>query len=169
MEIILAISKIGIYAIFGITILGAIFAVTLRNIFHAALGLVLALLGVAAVYFSMEAEFLGAIQILLYVGGIMTLIIFVVMLTSRIGDRTVPTSNHQRYPALVGILFLIAFLIRLVRETPWQLKAELSTIDAITIGKEFMGAYVLPFEITSLVLVVALIGAIVIARSDLKK
>lgn len=168
MDLIAVISKVGIYTIFGITLLGAFFAAALRNIFHAALGLVLALLGVATVYFSMEADFLGAIQILLYVGAIMTLVIFVVMLTSRIGNRTVPTSNHQRYPALIGILFLISFLVRLIHQTPWPLKSPLTTVDAVTIGKKFMGPYVLPFEITSLVLVVALVGAIVIARGEKK-
>ena len=166
MDMLDLITKFGIYAIFAFTLLAALLAVTARNIFHAALSLAFTLLGVAAVFFVLRAEFLGAIQILLYVGGIMTLIIFAVMLTSHMGDRSISTSNRQKYPATIFALLLIYFLVRLIGRVPWQLKEKLTTINAVQIGKELMGPYVLPFEIISLVLVVALIGAIVIARSD---
>ncbi len=166
MEILVAVSKFGIYAIFLFTLASGLLAVSLRNIFHAALALVFALLGIAGVYFVLHAEFLAAVQILLYVGAIMTLLIFVVMLTSRIGDASIPTSNRQRWPAALGALCLILFLVRVIGKTVWPLKEPLSTVDAVQIGKELMGTYVLPFEIISLVLVVALVGAIVIARSD---
>ena len=166
MEVIQALSKIGIYGIFFATLAAAFLSVTLRNMFHAALALVFALVGVAGIFFVLHAEFLAAVQILLYVGAVMTLVIFVVMLTSRISDRSVPTSNRQRYPVAIGILLLILFLIRMIGKTPWQLKESLSSLDAVQIGKELMGAYVLPFEIISVVLVIALVGAIVIARSE---
>jgi len=166
MDIVIAVSKFGIYAIFGITLVGAILAVMVRNIFHAALGLVLALLGVAGTYFVLHAEFLGAMQILLYVGAIVTLIIFTVMLTTRMGDTSVATSNRQKFPVAVGILILIGFLIRIMTQTAWPVKNTLTTVDAVDIGKALMGAYVFPFEIISIVLVVALVGAIVIARGD---
>ncbi len=167
MEILANVSKIGIYAIFAFTLTAGLLSVSVRNIFHAALGLVFALIGIAMIFFVMQAEFLAAIQILLYVGAIMTLVIFVVMLTSRIGDQNIPTSNHWRYPVGIGILLLILALVRMIGKTPWNLK-ENPGLDAVQIGKELMGAYVLPFEIISIVLVVALIGAIVIARSDEK-
>ena len=166
MDVLTIISKYGIYAIFGITLLAALLAVTIRNIFHAALGLVLTLLGVAATYFILRAEFLGAIQILLYVGAIVTLIIFAVMLTYRLGDTSIPTSNHQRLPVAVGIVILIGFLARIMVQTSWPIKSTLSSIDARLIGKMLMSTYVFPFEVISLVLVVALVGAIVIARGD---
>lgn len=166
MDIIVTISKASIYVIFMMTLLAAVFAVTLRNIFRAALSLAFALTGVAGVYFVLHAEFLGAMQILLYVGAVMTLIIFVVMLTSRIGDKTNPTSNRQALPVLIGALLLALFLIRLIRKTPWAVQKTLTTVDAVEIGKALMGPYVLPFELISLVLVVVLIGAIVTARSD---
>ena len=166
MDVLASISKFGIYFIFAFTLSAALLSVTVRNIFHAALSLAFTLLGVAAVFFVLHAEFIAAIQILLYVGAIMTLIIFAVMLTSRISDTHIPTSNRQRYPVAIGILLLIYFLIRLIGKTPWRLKETLSTIDAVQIWKELMGPYVLLFEIISVVLVVALIGAIVIARSD---
>ncbi len=166
MDVLAAITKYGIYAIFGITLLSALLAVTVRNIFHAALGLVFALLGVAGTYFVMHAEFLGAIQILLYVGAIVTLVIFAVMMTSKMGDTSIPTSNRQKIPVAIGIAILIGFLVRVMTHTAWPVKDNLTTVDAVAIGKAFMGNYVLPFEIISIVLVVALIGAIVIARGD---
>lgn len=166
MEVLTTVTKYGIYAVFAITLLGALAAVTVRNIFHAALALVLTLLGVAGVYFIMHAEFLGAIQILLYVGAIVTLIIFAVMLTSRMGDTSIPTSNRQRLPVAIGIAILIGFLTRVMLNTPWSVKTTLTTVDATVIGKALMGSYVFPFEVISIVLVVALVGAIVIARGD---
>ena len=166
MEVLTSISKLGIYAIFAVTIVGGLLAVTVRNIFHAALSLALTLVGIAATYFVLRADFLGAIQILLYVGGIMILIIFTVMLTSRIGDRDIPTSNRQRYPVAIGALLLILFLVRTIRKTPWQLSEELSTIDSAALGHALMGPYVFPFELIAVILVVILIGTVVIARSE---
>lgn len=166
MEIISLIAKSGIYIAFAFTLFAALAAVTLRNIFHSALALAFALIGVAAVYFVLHAEFLAAAQILLYVGAIMTLIIFAVMLTSRMGDETIPTSNRWRLPVLIAILFLLLFLVRIIGKTPWHLKESLSTIGTIELGTQLMGPYVLPFELISVVLVAALIGAIVIARND---
>ena len=166
MDTLAIISKYGIYAIFGVTLLAALLAVAVRNIFHAALALVLTLLGVAATYFILRAEFLGAIQILLYVGAIVTLIIFAVMLTYRMSDTSIPTSNRQRLPVGVGIVILIAFLARVMCQTSWPTKTVLTTIDAGAIGKALMSNYVFPFEVISLVLVVALVGAIVVARGD---
>ena len=166
MDIISLIVRFGIYLVFGFTLAAAFLAVTVRNIFHAALSLVFTLIGVAGVFFVLRAEFLATIQILLYVGAIMTLVIFAVMLTSRISDKHIPTSNRQQYPVAIFSLLLVYLLVKQIGKVPWQIKETLTTIDAVQIGKELMGPYVLPFEIISLVLVVALVGAIVIARSD---
>lgn len=166
MELLASISKFGIYVIFGVTLIAAFLTVTVRNIFHAALGLVFSLLGVAATYFILRAEFLGAIQILLYVGAIMTLVIFAVMLTSRISEPSIPTSNRQRIPVAIGMVAFAVFLVQLVSKAPWPLKEKLSVISVVDIGQSLMGLYVFPFEAISIVLVVALIGAIVIARGD---
>ena len=166
MEIISLITKFGIYVVFAFTLAAGILAVTIRNIFHAALGLAFTLIGVAGIYFILHAEFLAAVQILLYVGAILTLIIFAFMLTSRMGDESIPTSNRWRLPVLIGILFLLLFLVRLIGKTPWHLKDSLTSINAIELGTQLMGPYVLPFELISVVLVAALIGAIVISRND---
>ncbi len=166
MDVLTLIAKFGIYFIFAFTLSAALLSVTVQNIFHAALGLAFALMGVAGVFFVLHADFLGAIQILLYVGAIMILLIFAVMLTSHIGDASVHTSNRQVYPAMILSLLLVYLLVRQIGKVTWQLKETLTSIDAVEIGKQLMGPYVLPFEIISVVLVVALIGTIVIARSD---
>ncbi|PIQ85497.1 MAG: hypothetical protein COV74_08380 [Candidatus Omnitrophica bacterium CG11_big_fil_rev_8_21_14_0_20_45_26] len=166
MEVLTAISKVGIYVIFGVTLLGAMMAVTLRNIFHAALSLALTLIGVAAVFFVLRAEFLGAVQILLYVGGIMILVIFTVMLTTRIGDRTIPTSNHQQWPVLIGALLLLLYFVRMIGKTPWSIKSELAVVSAVQIGKSLVSTFIFPFELTAVILVAILIGTVILAKSD---
>ena len=151
--------------LFGVLAI-AILTVTTRNLFHAAIFLAFTLIGVAFVYFFLHAEFLAGVQILLYVGAIMTLVIFAIMLTARIGDPTVSQSNRQRYPAL-GLILILAFsLISAIVKTSWKTASTLKTTNAVELGKALMGEFVLPFEIISLVLLIALIGAIVIARSD---
>lgn len=166
MDVISVVTKFGIYIVFAVTIIASILAVSLRNIFHAALSFALALIGVAGVYFILHAEFLAAAQILLYVGAILTLVIFAVMLTSRMGDESIPTSNRWQLAVLISGLLLLLFLVRLVGKTPWRLKESLSSIDAVELGTQLMGPYVLPFELLSILLVAALIGSIVIARND---
>ena len=144
----------------------AVLTVTVRNLFHSAIFLAFTLIGIAVVYFFLRAEFLAGVQILLYVGAIMTLVIFAIMLTAKISDPSVPQSNRQRYPAFVSLTLLGLILIRAIVKTPWQTLERIQTTNAIEIGKALMGGFVFPFELISIVLVVAMIGAIVVARSD---
>jgi len=144
----------------------AILTVTVRSLFHAAIFLTFTLLGIAIIYFFLKAEFLAGVQILLYVGAIMTLVIFAIMLTARIGDPLIPQSNRQRFPVLLVSAFLAFSLIPAMLRTPWKIAPVVKTTNAVEIGKALMGEFVFPFEVISLVLLVALIGAIVTARSD---
>lgn len=144
----------------------AILTVTVRNLFHAAIFLAFTLLGVSIIYFFLRAEFLAGIQILLYVGAIMTLVIFAIMLTSRIGDPKVPQSNRQRIPVFILIAISAFFLIGAILKASWKTISTLQTTNAVELGKALMGEFVFPFEVISLVLLIALIGAIVVARSD---
>ena len=154
------------YAVLAGVLVTAVLTVTVRSLFHAAIFLTFTLLGVAVVYFFLQAEFLAGVQILLYVGAIMTLVIFAIMLTARIGDPSIPQSNHQRIPVLLAIVLLAFSLIPAILRTPWKIVPAIRTTNAVEIGKAFMGEFVFPFEVVSLVLLVALIGAIVTARSD---
>ena len=138
-----------------------------RNIVYSAFALVGALTGVAGIYVLLAADFVAMVQVLLYVGGVVVLTIFAVMLTQGIGDVSV--SNREAsllagaaVTALGGAVMLYAIVA-----TPW-LAAAHARITATTygIGNAFLGSYVLPFEIASLLLLTALIGAVVISRQD---
>jgi len=144
----------------------AVVTVTVRNLFHAAIFLAFTLLGVAIVYFFLHAEFIAAIQILLYVGAIMVLVIFAIMLTARMHDPSIRQSNRQRIPALIASVAALVFLISAILKTPWKLASEPQSTDAVKLGQALMGEFVFPFEMISLVLLIALIGAITVSRSD---
>ena len=164
--------KSGIYALMAVCLLGALLSVLFRNLFHAALALTGALLGIAGIYLALHADFLAMIQILIYVGAIMTLVVFAIMLTERIGDKTIQAHSRQGWSALGGGVLLLTFLVRVIQTTPWPIHhpATLSASPAVTVmdlGKALLGTYVFPFEIISVVLIAALIGAIVVARKDL--
>jgi len=144
----------------------AVVTVTVRNLFHAAIFLAFTLLGVAIIYFFMHAEFIAAIQILLYVGAIMILVIFAIMLTAKLSDPNISQSNRQKVPTLVLTIGTAILFITAILRTPWQLASQPQTTDAVKLGQALMGEFVFPFEVISLVLLVALIGAIAVARSD---
>jgi NAD(P)H-quinone oxidoreductase subunit 6 len=157
-----------IFYVIAATVIGfaAIVAFS-RNIVYSAFALVGALTGVAGIYILLSADFVAMVQVLLYVGGVVVLTIFAVMLTQGIGD--VAVSNREAGPlaglavtALGGAVMLYATLT-----TPWHVAPRVQ-VSATTygIGDAFLSAYVLPFEIASLVLLAALIGAVVISRQD---
>ena len=161
-------AKLGIFAAMLVTLTAAVMVVTLRNIFHCALALILVLLGVAAAYISLKAEFFAVIQILLYVGAIMTLVIFAIMLTSRIGDKTILQNNRQGLVSFSLLALFNVFFTGAVLKTSWNLNpaAMAANVDAGVLGAAFMNEYVFPFEIISVVLIVALVGAIILGRAD---
>lgn len=146
-----------------LVLLSALWVVTLRNLFRAALSLGLVLLGVAGVFLVLEAEFLAFVQILVYVGAILTLIVFAIMLTAKVqGSVTAPTSR-QAFPA-AAIAF--ALFIVLVSSTAALVPATAPGGDAVrldALGQELVKTLVLPFEVVSLVFVAAVIGAITLA------
>ena len=162
-----AAAQAAFYLVAGATLLGAWFAVSARNLFRAALGLALALFGVAVLYLYLEAEFLAVVQLLVYVGAILTLVIFAVMLTQRIADPTVPRWNRQAVPAflLAGVIGI--GLAGLYLKMQWQLpSAGAAPVTLPALGRTILGSYLLPFELLSILLLGALVGAIVIARKD---
>lgn len=164
--------KIGVYIIMFLSVFAALGVVLARNIFHSALFLVGALLGVAALFIALHAEFIAMVQILLYVGAVVTLIIFAIMLTQRIGDKTVPQTNKQSPLAFVTLLSFFLLLISLFLKIDWpfvlagEANRGLMPVDTLALGKALLGEYVFPFEVVSIVLIGALIGSIVIARKD---
>ena len=155
------------YILAGIIISSAVMVVTVKNIFHSALFLVLCFFSVAGIYILLHAEFIAAVQVLIYVGAITILMIFAIMLTSQIYSPSIRQSNEQVVPAIliVGALLIVTLVILV--NTTWKVKTALVTEQSIvTIGKALLTTYVLPFEVVSIVLLVALIGAIIIAKKE---
>jgi NADH:ubiquinone oxidoreductase subunit 6 (subunit J) len=160
--------QIAFIVLAALTLGNSIAVVTVRNLFHAALYLVGALLGVAGLYLLLEAGFLAAAQLLIYVGAIAILIIFAVMLTRGVMGRAGGQVNTQWGYGLVAALLLFGLLVSQLWVFPWK---EAGLAEAPRDGLQILGkslvdpaAYMLPFEVASVLLLAALIGAIYIAR-----
>ncbi len=146
---------------------GYLMVFRIRNLVRAALALTTVLGGVAMMYALLGADFLAIAQLVVYVGAIMVLIIFAIFMTP--GQIDVPglVGAGQRTGALLVSVLLGAVSIAVVITTPWRVRDTLLDIPtAESLGGLMLTRYVLPFEIASLLLTVALIGAIVIARED---
>ena len=152
-----------ILAVVGIV--AALAVVLLRNVFRAALSLVLCFLTVAGIYVTLSADFLAAMQILVYVGGISVLIILAIMLTREVQQGS--PANKLRIPAfIVAALFLVVLGFTLTN-TPWQISAmpPLEPTTAALAGKLLgTGGFILPVEIAAALLLAAILGAIVLVR-----
>ena len=160
------------YAFLVLAVIGSISAiavVTARNVVHAALYLVVTLLSVGGVYLVLGAEFVAWVQILIYVGAIVILFLFGLMLTKApIGRDTL--DNHQRWLAALVAALVFAGLVFLIQRA-WPLQHATNSVPALQgstgeIGISLFRDYVLPFEAISFLLLAALIGAIVLARKD---
>lgn len=158
--------KIFVYAVLFTSLLAALGTVLFPNIFHAALCLVGTLIGIAALYLALQAEFIAVIQVLLYVGAVMTLIIFAIMLTQRIANQNIPSKNNQSILSALSLIGFVALLGSMILKTPWPATETSVRVDALALGKALLGVYVFPFEVVSIVLIAALIGAVTIARKD---
>jgi NADH:ubiquinone oxidoreductase subunit 6 (subunit J) len=168
MEILNIFEKFGIYAVMAAILIFALGVVTLRNLFHCALCLAAALIGTAAVYVVLRAEYLAGIQVLLYVGAVVTLVIFAIMLTEHLAGKTVRQNNSQSPLAIAGLLVFAGLLTGLILKTPWPVTptALQARVSVMKLGEALMGTYVFPFEVISVVLIAALIGTVVIAKKD---
>lgn len=150
-----------------VIIVSAIMVVSLRNIFHCALMLILCLFSVAAIYVLLQADFIAAVQVLIYVGAIAVLMIFAVMLTSRITSKVIQQQNEQVPVALIVAAVFVIVALYATAKSVWNLHDAAVPAESVkTLGELLLTTYVLPFEIVSVVLLAALVGAIVIAKRD---
>ncbi len=151
--------------VIGMTVLGALIAVGARNIFHNVLGLALSLIGVAGLFLYLNSPYVALMQILIYVGAICIAICFAIMLSQPLYLPGPRRSLLKSLGALLGAGAVLAFLVLLTRKTHWVPAAERSTDWSITtIGHYLLTKYALIFEVISLLLLVAMLGAIVNAR-----
>jgi NADH-quinone oxidoreductase subunit J len=156
------------FIVFGAITLGsALLVVTRRNVFHAALFLILSFFGVAGLYVLLEAPFLAAVQLFIYVGGIAVLIIFAIMLTRDLMEPDVPGLISQWWAAALVMVGLCGVLGWMALAHDWGTPAGPVPDNTIAIlGTALVDpqGMVLPFEVASVLLVVALVGAMTIAR-----
>lgn len=153
-----------IFTLFAaLTLVSAIWVVTLRSLFRAALSLGVVLVGIAALFILLEAEFLAFVQILVYVGAILTLVIFAIMLTARLQTAVEVPTSRQRFPAALACLALFAVLVTATWGLPWSPYLVTDPVSLSALGRELVETLVLPFEVISLIFVGAIVGAIAVA------
>jgi len=154
-----------------ITVGSAVLVVTLRNLIHAALMLGVSFVGVAGLYLLLNAEFIAAAQVLVYVGAITVLVLFAIMLTQGLAGRAPGLASH--YQAIVGVT-VSALTFTLIGLFIWRHVWPGyygNTPDPVpnttwVLGMQFVSTYIIPFEVTSILLLMAMVAAIVLSRDE---
>ena len=153
------------YLFAALTLVSAFFVVTLRNIVYSAFFLLFTFLGVTGLYVLLAADFIAIVQLVVYVGGILILLLFGVMLTNRITNVQVKSGTFQILPAVIGVGIFTGILVATMTNTKWRvLESEIPVTTAYNIGTLLLQDYVVVFELLGILLLVALIGAASMAR-----
>ena len=153
------------YVTAAFVITSAMFVVSGKNLVHSAFSLLATFFGVAVFYLILGADFLAGAQVLIYVGGILVLLLFGVMLTHRIYDMNLKTEAFQVWPGAVVAVLVFVSLVTIIYRTPWRkMGMVMEGPTSEHIGRLFLTDYILPFEAASVLLLVALIGAAMIVR-----
>lgn len=166
--------QVTFFVISALILGSAIMVVSSKDIIHSALWLIASFFGVGALYMLMEAEFIAIVQVLVYVGAISVLVMFAIMLTRHLNVKQERRLYSQWWIGLLVSAGLFGgVLVPLFLKHSWGTPTTGATAEepttiagAVELGKAFMGEYLLPFEVASVVLLVALIGAIVIAFEE---
>jgi NADH-quinone oxidoreductase subunit J len=154
-----------VFWLFAILTVGSAAMVVLsRTLIYSAFALLFTFFGVAGLYVLLGADFLAATQLLVYVGGILVLLLFGVMLTHKIYDLDLKTETTQLAPGLIVAGGLFVILAATAIRTEWMAVPRLPAPTTGEIGRLFLGQYLLPFEAASVLLLVALLGAAMIVR-----
>jgi NADH-quinone oxidoreductase subunit J len=157
--------EIAFWILAAIIVVAAVTVVVLKNVFRAALALILCFLAVAGIYITLSADFLAAVQILIYVGGISVLIILAIMLTRDVQQGS--PSNQLRVPAFLIALIFFGIMTYALINTVWPVSTAspvAPTTAAIASRLFGEGGYILPLEIAGVLLLAAILGAIVLVR-----
>lgn len=163
-------SQIIFYFIAAFILGCGLLAMTTRKIFRSAVWLLFSLIGVSALYFWLQVEFLAAVQIVVYVGGIVVLIIFSVFLTQQSGKEMPKAPLTRTISSILAVLFGFAFTYSLIYKTNFQAANDNFDADVSRIGTQMLNTgdqgFALPFEVVSILLLAAMIGCIVIAMKS---
>jgi len=153
------------YLFASVTLVSAFFVVTSRNIVHAAFYLLFTFFGVAGIYVMLGADFVAIVQLIVYVGGILILLIFGVMLTNKITEVDIKTGTLHTLPAAIGVGLFTGIVGAVILNTEWKVvDSELPNSTLSAIGNSLITEYVVVFELLGILLLVALIGAASMAR-----
>lgn len=163
---------------FGLmSLVAGICAISFRNIVHCALFAVAFFFGIACLFFTLRAEFLGAVQIIVYIGAIAILILFAIMLTRDVTGEVASGMIHAGAitGGVVAVAVSVSIILSLFRESMLrggqslvERTAETPVVTIKTLGEALMTPYVVPFEVVSILLTAALVGAIVLALEPKK-
>jgi len=166
----MSVSAIIFYIIAAFILVTGILAVTTRKIFRAAIWLLFSLIGIAALYFWLQVEFIAAVQIIVYVGGIVVLIIFSIFLTHQSGIEMPRTPVTRTIFSILAVLSGLAFTWMLIYQEDFKAGGNKFDSSISRIGTSMMDTnevgYALPFEVVSILLLAAMIGSIVIAKKE---
>jgi NADH-quinone oxidoreductase subunit J len=162
-------AQVAFYSLAALTLIPALMVVRARSVVHAGFWLLPCFVGVAGFYAALEAHFFFVVQLLIYAGAILVLILFALMLTRDVMNPHVPQSN--RMGLLAGLICSLLGLAAawLLASQSWPLTAERPadmTAQTRALGDALIGLYAVPFEVASLLLLAALIGAIVLAKAE---
>ena len=151
-----------------ITLSSSAIVVFSKNIVHSAFALLFTFFGVTGIYILLNADFVAVAQLLIYVGGILVLLLFGVMLTNKVVSVDIKTGALQTFPAAIMAAILAGALCGVFYVTDWKIVSAAPQLANTTdyLGQMFMTTYLLPFDVASIVLLVALVGAAMIARKE---
>ncbi|MFH1861803.1 MAG: NADH-quinone oxidoreductase subunit J [bacterium] len=157
-------TKLVFWLFVAITIVSAVVVVFSKRIIYSAFALLFTFFAIAGLYLFLAADFIAASQLLIYVGGILTLIIFGVFLTAKIYQMDIPQQTHQRYLALLPVLGIAVVLIYAFYTADWKIVETVTEPTTKNLGKLLLTTYLVPFEVASVLLLAALIGAMRLSR-----
>lgn len=158
-------AQIVFYFFATMTIASAAVVVFARNLIRSVFALLFTFFGVAGLYAFLGADFLAATQMVIYVGGILVLLLFGVMLTHKLYDLNLKSETYQFFPALLVVVVVFSMLTTVMLRTQWHSSVQSDVAPTTAaIGELLMKDYILPFEVASILLLIALIGAAKIVR-----
>jgi len=148
-----------------ITLVSAFFVVTTRNIIYSAYYLLFTFFGVAGIYVLLGADFIAIVQLVVYVGGILILLLFGVMLTNKITHVQIKTGTVKILPAAIGVAMFAGILAAALLKTSWKTINSVTPVStAHSLGMLLMQQYAVVFELLGILLLIALVGAASMAR-----
>jgi len=160
-------TELAFWFVIGMTVISAGIVVLSNQLIYSAMALLFTLFGVAGIYVFLWADFMAGVQLLVYIGGILVLIIFGIMLTNRISSVRLSQTNFQQGIGGVVAIWLVILLSLVISKTQWFGAEAVEPAGTVAgVGTLLLTKYLLPFEAISLLLLGALIGAAVLSRKE---